>query len=171
MTFRPEVRPCELPDRALLRRYRGGGAYADCYRTDVARPVAHAEYVEAFYTTRLFKVERTLLAWFVARPSSDPEAAQLARGERGTFAAWDVEDRAVDQLLLSDFRRRTRSWLMSEPSGAGTRLYFGSAVVPGRDRRSGEPRLGGAFHALLGLHRLYSRLLLRAAAAALARRR
>lgn len=163
------VRACELPAGALLRRYAGNGGFADCYAIEVARSVAQAEFVEAFYTSALFKVERALLARFVARPSSDDEARQLAQGQRDSFAAWNTEARAADQLLLSDFRRRTRSWLMSAATadGRGTRLFFGSAVVPVRDRRSGEPRMGAAFHALLGFHRLYSRLLLRAAARAI----
>ena len=41
------VRPCELPRDALLRRYVGRG-YTDCWTVDVDRPVAHAEFVEAF---------------------------------------------------------------------------------------------------------------------------
>ena len=45
---------------ALLRKYLHRGAYVDCYVTEVARPVSHSEYVEAFYTTVVFKVERLL---------------------------------------------------------------------------------------------------------------
>jgi hypothetical protein len=54
-------------------------------------------------------------------------------------------------------------------AGSGTRLYFGSAVVPVVDAKSGQPTLGFAFRALLGFHKLYSRVLLRAARARLAR--
>lgn len=166
------IHACELPDDALLRRYRGSGAYADCYVTELARPVSQAEFVEAFYTTAVFKLERLLLAWFAARPSSDSQAAQLASGGLGSFAAWSVEARAPDQLLLSDFQGRTRSWLMSAPApnGRTTRLFFGSAVVPIVDRHSGATRMGATYRALLGFHKLYSRLLLRAAATRLARR-
>ena len=165
------VTACELPDDALLRRYLREGAYADCYVTDIARAVSHAEYVEAFYTTTLFKVERLLLAWVVSRPATDLEARQLAAGERSAFAAWSVEARAPNQLLLRDFRGRTRSWLMCQPASGSqvTRLYFGSAVVPHVDRRSGRARMGFAFRALLGFHRHYSRALLRAASNRLAR--
>ena len=165
------IQACELPDAALLRRYLGGGAYADCYVTEIARPVSHAEYVEAFYTTALFKLERLLLSCFVARPSTDAQAAELAAGQRTSFAAWSVEAREPLQVLLCDFQGRTRSWLMSEPvsNGQATRLFFGSAVVRVVDRRSGEARMGGTFRLLLGFHRLYSRVLLRAAAARLAR--
>ena len=41
---------CALPAEALLARYAGAGGYADCYTAQIARPVSHAEFVEAFYT-------------------------------------------------------------------------------------------------------------------------
>jgi hypothetical protein len=159
-----------LPDQALLRSYAREGVYADCYVTDVAGAVSHAEYVEAFYTTAVFKLERLLLAAFAARPSTDAQATALACGTLDTFAAWDVEARATNQLLR-DFRGRTRSWLMSAPAlnPQRTRLFFGSAVVPVVDRRSGKARMGAAFRILLGFHKLYSRVLLRAAVSRLAR--
>jgi hypothetical protein len=153
-----------LPAHALLSRYGGDRGYADCYVATVARRVTQAEYVEAFYTTRLFKLERWILAVLAARPSTDPQAGELARAERDRFAAWTVEDRTADQLLLADALGGTRSWLSSEPQeGGGTRLFFGSAVVPRRRGGSAKPRMGLLFHALLGFHRLYSRALLRAA--------
>lgn len=165
------IRTCELPPDALLRRYVDAGAYTDCYRLDLPARCTHAEYVAAFYTTWLFKLERAILARFVARPSTDAQAGELARGARDAFAAWTVEARAPDQLLMCDFQHRTRSWLMSVAESETTRLYFGSAVVPVADARTGEKRMGAAFRALLGFHKLYSRALLRAAAARLARRR
>jgi hypothetical protein len=67
--------------------------------------------VQAFYTTPVFKLERTILKWLVTKPSSDAQA-----------------------VLLCDFKKRTRSWLMIKheegKNGIQTRLYFGSAVVP-----------------------------------------
>jgi len=162
-----------LPAGALLSRYSGGGAYADCYVIDFGRVVSHAEYVEAFYTTAVFKLERLLLRWFVSRPSTDAEARQLAEGRRDSFAAWTVEARTANQLLLGDLAGRTKSWLMVAAStGAespGTRLYFGSAVVPRRGSDPGNTSLGFVFTALLGFHKLYSRILLRSAAARLSR--
>lgn len=164
------IQACEIPAGALLLRYLNGGAYADCYVTELARPVSHAEFVEAFYTTAIFKLERLLLAGFVSRPSTDTQARELASETRTSFAAWSVEARETNQLLLSDFQNRTRSWLMSVPAGnQTTRLFFGSAVVPILDRRSGKARMGLAFRALLGFHKLYSRVLLRAAVTRLAR--
>jgi len=166
----PAIRPCPLPPAALLKRYVAAGAYVDCFVVEVARPVACAQYVEAFYTTAVFKLERAILRTFVSRPSTDAEARQLARGERTAFAAWTVEARSHDQLLLADVSGRTRSWLMVAPSGNGkTLLYFGSAVIPARDRTTGRASLGTVFGALLGFHKLYSRVLLYSASSTLDR--
>jgi hypothetical protein len=171
----PAIEPCELPAGALLRRYDSQGAYTDCYATEIADVVTHAEFVEAFYTTGAFKLERLILDWLASRPSTDDEARQLAAGARDTFAAWSVEDRTSSQLLMRETSGRTRSWLMVAPTGDGdqaktTRLYFGSAVVPVVDSRTGKTILGSTFRALLGFHKLYSRVLLRAASARLLRR-
>lgn len=158
---------CPLPDGALLARYRCDGYYTDCYAADVARAVTQAQYVQAFYTTAVFRLERFILKWFVSKPSTDAQVAELAAGSRDSFAAWHVEQRGDNQLLLADYLGRTRSWLMVAPvetgRGPGTRLYFGSAVVPVTDRRTGKPALGPLFRGLLGFHRLYSRVLLWAA--------
>lgn len=168
----PSIRRCELPQAALLGKYGRGGAYADCYVTEMVGRVSHAEFVEAFYTTTLFKVERQLLAWLVSRPSTDVQARQLAGGTIDSFAAWHVEARSADQILLCDFQGRTRSWLMVGAAQDGalgeTRLYFGSAVVPVAGARSGPRSPGLGFRLLLGFHKLYSRALLAAARSRLA---
>ena len=62
------IQACALPQQALLAKYAQGGNYTDCYAAEVARPVSHEEYVETFYTTALFKLERLLLAWFASKP-------------------------------------------------------------------------------------------------------
>ena len=169
------IQRCDLPPGALLGKYLQGESYVDCYVTEVTKQVSHAEYVEAFYTTAVFKIERLLLAWFVSRPSTDEQARQLATGMLGAFAAWSVEGRSADQLLLSDIGGRTRSWLMVAVTGTidspCTRLYFGSAVVPVVNARYGQASLGLAFRVLLGFHMLYSRVLLRAASSRLGRLR
>lgn len=161
------IQPCTLPPSALLAKYALGGAYTDCYATELPGPVSHAQYVEAFYTGALFKLERRLLAWFLGKPSTDAQARELATGTAGQFSAWRVEERSADQLLMCDLGGRTRSWLMVAPAGRAdapaTRLYFGSAVVPVVDRRSGQASMGLVFKALLGFHKLYSRALLSAA--------
>jgi hypothetical protein len=150
------IRPLPLPDAALLRRYAGTGAYTDCFATDVPHVIPHARYVEAFYTTPLFKLERVILKLAVRRPSSDAQARQLAAGTLERFAAWDVEQRADNQLLMCDMFGNTRSWLMVAPIDGGTRLYFGSAVVP---KATGHK----SFKGLVAFHKLYSRALLASA--------
>lgn len=166
------AKPCQLHTNALLSACRAEGAYVDCYCIDSPWRVSQAEYVEAFYTTAVFRVERLVLRWVLSKPSSDRDARLLAEGARETFAVWQVEARDADQLLLADVTGRTKSWLMSAPVGDGhgnaTRLYFGSAVMPARHRATGERRLGPVFHALLGFHQCYSRVLLTAARARLA---
>lgn len=169
------IRTVPVPSQALLQAYGAPAGYADCFTTDLPQAVHFADFIEAFYTSPLFKVERAMLGLFASRPSSDRQARQLSTGQTSSFAAWTVEGRSPNQLLLADFTGRTRSWLMAEPLGepagaSGTRLYFGSAVVPRRDRRSGRQTMGAGFHALLGFHKLYSRSLLRAAVSRLASR-
>ena len=159
----PSITRCALPAGALLRTYVAKGAYADCFAADIASNASLPAYVEAFYTSTAFKLERFVLTWAVAKPSSDADARRLAHGESEKFAAWTVEARTPDQLLVCDFLSRTRSWLMIAPiENGGTRLYFGTAVVPvgvGAGRR----RLGFPFNTLLGFHQLYARILLGAA--------
>lgn len=154
------VQPCPLPPGALLRKYASSGAFTDCYAVDVPGPVSQARFVEAFYCGRLFRLERLLIRLFLSRASTDAQARALAAGQAESFAAWRVEERRADQLLMCDIGGRTRSWLMTVPDGASTRLYFGSAVVPVRDPKTGAARMGRLFDSLLRFHRLYSRLLL-----------
>jgi hypothetical protein len=49
--------------------------------------IAPAQYVEAFYTTLLVRLERLLLAWLLSRPSTDLQVRRLATGEFDEFAA------------------------------------------------------------------------------------
>jgi hypothetical protein len=164
--MKARIHDCELPPQALLRRYSGKDGYTDCYFLDVPGAVTQADYIAAFYTTWVFKLERALLSWFASRPSTDVQAHELAHAQRTSFAAWTVESREDDQLLLCDFLGNTRSWLMTVPAseGVSTRLFFGSAVVARVDRRTGDRKMGFTFRALLGFHKIYSRVLLAAAA-------
>ena len=153
-----------VPDHALHARYQRDGGYADCYAADIARAVSHAEFVETFYTTWLFKLERWILGWSVNKPSTDAQAREIARDQRSSFAAWSVEARAGNQLLMCDFLGHTRSWFMVEPLVDGaTRLFFGSVVTSRLNAATGKRELGRNFRLLLGFHKLYSRALLRAA--------
>ena len=159
------VEKCTLPQNALLARYVRSGVYTDCYCTETRREVSQEQFVDAFYTTWLFKLERIILQLAVSKPSTDNQARQLAAGEVDAFAAWRVEDRDENQLLLSDINDRTRSWLMvvAPTDHDKTRLYFGSAITPKPDAGSGKESLGPVFSALVGFHKVYSVLLLRSA--------
>jgi hypothetical protein len=162
------VQVCALPVQALLRGYSGGGGYTDCFVVETGARVSLARYVEAFYTSWLFRLERLVLT-FATRPSSDRQAVALAAGNGSAFAAWEVESRTVDQLLMRDITGRTRSWFMVVPAAGGTRLYFGSAVTTVRPSTGGLPTIGPVFQALVAFHVLYSRALLAAACGRLQR--
>jgi hypothetical protein len=159
-----------LPPGALHQSYARDGAYTDCYVTVIERPVSHEEFVAAFYTTWLFKLERWILSWAVNKPSTDAQALGIARAQIKDFAAWTVEARSPDQLLMCDFLGHTRSWLsVARDSSGRTRLYFGSVVTSRVNRKTGQRELGRSYSALLGFHKLYSRALLAAARARLSR--
>jgi len=160
--FMFSIKSFPLPDDALLGVYKRNGAYTDCYSTEISGSVTHAQFIKAFYTTPVFKLERLILKLAVSKPSSDAEVNLLADGEADTFAAWSVENRGENQLLMCDFKSRTRSWFMIEPVECNnkTRLYFGSAVVPLKNAKTGVSSLGLAFHALLWFHKFYSVVLL-----------
>lgn len=164
----PTIQTSPAPANALIHKYTSmPGAYVDCYSTEIPKQISFPEYLFAFYTTPLFKVERLILKLFVRKSSTDEDARQLADGLRDSFAAWTVEARAEDQILMCDFAGSTRSWLMTLPTEHGTRLYFGSVVVPHRTSKSGKPSLGFFFKALLGFHKVYSVSLLSSARAKL----
>jgi len=161
------IESCSIPGDALLNNYLEEGTYTDCYVTEIHGAVSQARFVTAFYTTPVFKLERFILKFVVSKPSTDAQASQLAAGSIDAFAAWNVEARSKNQLLMSDFHRRTRSWLMVAPAsgtnGTCTRLYFGSVVVPVMNPKTGTLAPGFGFRVLLGFHKLYSVVLLYAA--------
>lgn len=161
------------PTNALLVSHRGRhperwGGYHDCFRICIRGRVTLQQFVLAFYTSWLFRLERALLRILLAIPSSDADAYALARGTHNTFAAWYVGARTPTELLMCDRYERTRSWFRVGPDGdGGTELCFGSAVA-GRRRANGSFVMSRLFRALLGFHVLYSQLLLQAAARSLA---
>lgn len=165
MTVQKHTKP---PNHSLLQKYLKSGDFTDCYSLDMPCQVTFEDYVSAFYNSWLFKLERWILRWAVKRPSSDEQPKQLVAGTREQFAAWDVEARSENQLLMCDLHQRTRSWLMTEGGPQGTRLFFGSAVVK-QSEKNGSPKMGWIFNALSGFHALYSIALLQAAKARLKR--
>src|SRR5688500_7969101 len=106
------VQKCAVPVNTMLDKYSSDGTYLDCYYTQIPGRVSFPEFIFAFYTTPLFKLERFILKLTVAKPSTDIQARQLADGSRNEFAAWKVENRKENEILMCDFRGHTRSWLM-----------------------------------------------------------
>lgn len=152
-----------LPEKSLLGRYNLGGSsqdYTDCFSIDVGKNIELAEYIEAFYNNRFFKIERIILA-LLGKPSSDKKAKELAQGDRSDFAAWKVVDRDDNQILLRDFTGRTRSWLMVEAMKHcnSSRLYFGSAVI----FSTRDHKVPSGFTIISRFHIWYSKALLKAA--------
>jgi hypothetical protein len=106
------IQSCVLPEGAMLSRYAQSGTYTDCYFMDMPMKIGLSEYIKSIYTTPLFKIERGILALIARRPSTDLGAEELANNKTKQFAAWSVEDRGANQMLLCDFMGRTRSWLI-----------------------------------------------------------
>lgn len=151
------------PEDSLIHRYTLAEAhYTDAFVTDAPEGADLVAFIAAFYTTPVFKAERFVLR-LAGAASTDAEALALAQGTRESFAAWKVEGRSPDDILLMDKSGRTMSWLCVRHG----KLWFGSVVVPVRHR--GKLTLGPVFQTLLVAHKLYSRVLLSAAAGQLRR--
>ena len=159
-----------VPVDALLKTYRGGlnperwDGYGDCFSVSVDRAVNLGEFVFAFYTSRVFRVERWLLRAFIGARSNDQDAQGLAQGTKASFAAWYVGDRNATQLLMCDRFERTRSWFRVVPVGGGTTvLQFGSAVAAAHGGGAAARPRGRGWRLMLRFHVLYSQVLLHAA--------
>lgn len=160
-----QITKTPLPDQALLRRYKDmPGAYADCYRAKAAQEISLEAYIEAFFSTPLFQIERAVLTTFGIKGASAQALRALATGRSDTWAAWQVEARDETQILMRAGSDAIRTWLMVVPDGAGgTDLLFGSAVFPTPAKSGRAPQLPRIARWLMGFHKLYSRMLLRAA--------
>lgn len=159
-----------VPNDAPLKTFRGGahperwGRYADCFGVSVDQIVTLADFVFAFYTSPLFRIERHVLRALINAPSSRSDARAVADGTLDTFAAWYVGQRTATQLLMCDRYERTRSWFrVEQESGGGTHLQFGSAVAAKRGEQGELPQPPAQFGFLLWFHVIYSQALLGAA--------
>jgi hypothetical protein len=159
-----------VPEGSILTTYRGGarpdrwGHHGDCFTVSVARNVSLADFVHAFYTSPVFRIERLILAAVASAPSTDAQARAVAEGGSQEFAIWRVAERTTMQLLMCDRYEKTRSWFRVAPHDVGgTVLHFGSAVAADLDRQTGARNMGRGFRWLMGFHVLYSKVLLQAA--------
>jgi hypothetical protein len=105
-----------VPDDSLLRTYRGGPRperwreSGDCFAVSMDRVVSLAEFVFAFYTSPVFRIERAILGLLAGALSTDLDVRRLAAGSATAFAIWRVGERTATQLLMCDRYERTRSW-------------------------------------------------------------
>jgi hypothetical protein len=168
----------EVPaEDSLLRTCRGPihperwGKYGDCFSVSIEGAVSLAQFVAAFYTSPLFRIERLILGVLAAAPSKDSEAHALAVGSGTAFAIWYMGARTATQLLMCDRFERTRSWFrVVTLNGDRTLLQFGSALaaIPGRPSSEAP---NGKFRVLLAFHVWYSQALLHSANRRLMRNR
>lgn len=126
----PKVRVSPLPADALLRRYVDSGAYTDCYSVDLARPALLSDFVEAFYTTPLFKLERRLLSLTPGCGSTDAEVRELALGKRQRLAVWSVEAREPTQIPAGGRSPPSQFLRRAETTGPSENRDDGTAPVP-----------------------------------------
>ena len=162
------IEKCAVPVNTMLDKYLMNGAYADCYMTEISGPISFSEFIFSFYTTPLFKIERLILKLTVSKPSTDDQTRQLADSKINKFAAWHVENRSENEMLMCDFLGRTQSWFKVTPvSETRTQLYFGSAISSSQNPKTGKLSLGFGYKALLGFHQIYSMLLLYSARSSL----
>lgn len=157
----------EVSDDSLLRTFRGGShperwrTYVDCFCTRVADDVSLSDFVFAFYTSALFRIERWILRVTIGAASIDADARAVATGSAKTFAAWYVGERTADQLLMCDRYESTRSWFRVVPlNDGGTLLQFGSGIAARASKNGGGMTISRGFRFLVGFHVVYSRLLL-----------
>ena len=157
-----ETIPCD----ALAVKYINDGAFADCYCINIGNKISLKRFINTFYTTKLFKIERTVLSMITTKLTADKDAIKLSLGETESYSIWTVESRTSNQILLRDITGRTRSWLMVKHIGSTemtTRLYFGSVVIPKYVSENGQVKFGTIFNVISGFHKVYSKLLLHAA--------
>jgi hypothetical protein len=159
-----------VPDDSLLRTYRGGArperwrGQGDCFAVSVDRVVSLEDFVFAFYTSPVFRIERLILGLLACAPSTDTEARHLTNGAGSSFAVWRLGERTATQLLMCDRYERTRSWFRVSPLSAGkTLLQFGSAVASRTGHDPARGTRGRLFSLLLTFHVVYSQVLLHAA--------
>jgi len=157
------IEKCTVIPNSLLASYAENG-YADSYCTDLPGHISMEDYVFSFYTTALFKLERFILTWTVLKPSNDLQAKELMDGKTDKFAAWTIEARKDNELLMCDMLKRTRSWFMVKHTDINntprTKLYFGTGIAPATRGATVKTSIGLFFILLLPFHKLYSVFLL-----------
>ena len=156
------------PEGAFISQYSTThGGYSDCYYVDIQKDVALSDYILAFFSTPIFRMERLILNLVPSGRSNEQCVLDIASGTGDKMAGWKTEKRDENQLLLAVGDGPIRTWLMVQGKQSSettptktTRLYFGSAVLPTSMTKDGRPKLAIVFKLFSGLHIFYSRLLL-----------
>jgi len=155
------AKPITLPPDAALNTYAAREAtHTDCFFIDVPGFLTLQTYIELFFDTWLFRLERHILTLAGFGPAGLPQIQALANGQSEIFAAWMVETRKPNQILMKVGNGHIRTWLQCDLMETGSRLYFGSAVLP-NPKTLRPNRLTAA---LTPLHLIYAKALLGAAA-------
>jgi len=166
------IEKCTVMPNSLLASYAENG-YADSYCTELPGHISMEDYVFSFYTTALFKLERFILTWTVLKSSTDLQAKELINGKTDKFAAWTIEARKDNELLMCDMLKQTRSWFMVNHTGTSdaprTQLYFGTGIALTTRGKIVKTSIGLFFILMLPFHKLYSVFLLLFAKLSLAR--
>ena len=158
------------------------GAYIDCFCFMMPCVISFEEFVTAFYTSRLFKIERVILSIVVRKPSDDRQAIAIAQGRQKYFSAWSERARSPNELLMCDFQNQTCSFFKvvevpcsksressenhykdfstNAPSSV---LYFGTVLVPHKHSNGKLKEKPLFIRWLMPFHRLYSKALMRSA--------
>jgi len=161
----PRADKSAIPTHSFMQPFTEiEGCSADAFKSSVEFPVALEEFIQAFFGSTAFQMERTLLK-IMGKPYVSPaDIKALAAGQQAQFAIWQVKERSDHEIMLKVGDGPIRSWLMVLPEQNGkTSLYFGSAVLPQGKTKNGTPQIGFLFRTLIGFHNFYSRLLLNSA--------
>ncbi|GAA6208971.1 hypothetical protein NBRC116601_22640 [Cognatishimia sp. WU-CL00825] len=150
-----------LPAKAFLKTLESDPQnYVDCYATRIGKPVSLEELISALFNTLPFRIERHILRVFARQSTADKEVADLAKGTANHFAMWQVLQRNETQVLMRVGPGPIHTWMMVKTDGAGTDLFFGSAVTTRRGKDGKAKGKGVLFWSLHWFHKLYSRVLL-----------
>lgn len=151
-----------IPEWSLLAPYAQPPHYTDHFCISVSAEVTVEQWTAAFFSSRVFRLERFLLNRVFRDKATDDAARALSQGRSDAFSAWTVERRGQGQLLLKS--GITRTWLAAAPRVATngsadgtTELYLGSAVLGAFERSIAA----WVLRTTLVPHRAYSRALLR----------
>ncbi len=131
------------------------GYVTNCLSGEVSKVVVLSDLIEAFYKTPLFRLGRLVLSLAPFGRLHDTDITALSKGRVDRIYVWQVEARLDTQILLS--AGGTKPWLMFQPLDSGTRLCFGSVLVPRPSKVEGEtPKVGWFLNSLIGARLIYS---------------